>query len=271
MHKKEKITLGFSPCPNDTFIFDALVNRKIDIGDFEFQVILDDVETLNKWATEGKLDVTKMSFAAGCTLQHTYQLLHSGAALGFGVGPLLIANKPYSLNEISKANLSVALPGRLTTAHFLYNYFAKINAEKIFLPFHEIENWVLDGDESTIRLGVIIHENRFTYAQKGLYCLQDLGAYWEAQTQLPIPLGGIYAHHRLNAQIIFALNRLIRESVQYAFANYKNSLPPFVTENAQEMSEEVMWQHIKLYVNEESITLSEKAQLAINKLSSMLR
>jgi 1,4-dihydroxy-6-naphthoate synthase len=263
-----KLTLGFSPCPNDTFIFDALVHKKIDTGGFDVDVMLEDVETLNQWASVGKLDITKMSFAASCFVQDSYQLLQSGAALGFGVGPLLISNRPITLSEAK--NIKIAIPGERTTAHFLFNYFNQANGEKIFMPFHAIEQWVLNEASNETRLGVIIHESRFTYQQKGLYQLQDLGTYWEQKTGLPIPLGGIFMRKNFPAGVMAAVDQLIRASIEYAFTNYTTSLPPFVTSNAQEMSEEVMWQHIKLYVNDYSLDIGSKGLAAYAKMKELI-
>jgi 1,4-dihydroxy-6-naphthoate synthase len=262
-----QLNLAFSPCPNDTFIFDALVHQKIDTKEYTFTYALEDVETLNQWASQNKMDITKISFAASCFLQKEYALLQSGAALGKGVGPLLISNKP-STNNLN--NIKIAIPGEKTTAHFLFNYYGKIIGEKIFMPFHEIENWVLNEKADEKRLGVIIHENRFTYQEKGLHLIQDLGAYWEGQTSLPIPLGGIFIKSSLPQKVKEEVDLLIQESVQYAFNNYTNSLPIFVTNNAQEMNETIMWQHIKLYVNNYSVALGEDGQKAIELMRKLL-
>jgi 1,4-dihydroxy-6-naphthoate synthase len=264
-----EITLGFSPCPNDTFIFDALIHQKIDTKGFVFKYSLADVETLNEWAFQDKLDVTKMSFAASCYLQQRYDLLQSGAALGNGVGPLLIANGP--VEYLQNPKVMVALPGEKTTAHFLLNFAYPFMKQKIFMPFHEIEDWVLTKTKKEIRLGVIIHENRFTYQEKGLDCIADLGAYWETQTGLPIPLGGIFIKNKFDPKTKQAIDSLMKQSVEYAFKNYIDILPPFVTDHAQEMSESVMWQHIKLYVNNDTVQLSSKGLAAIAQMSSLLK
>ncbi|MBL7709555.1 MAG: 1,4-dihydroxy-6-naphthoate synthase, partial [Chitinophagaceae bacterium] len=183
-----KFTLGFSPCPNDTFIFDALVNKKIDTEGFEFEIVLADVETLNQWALEGKLAITKLSFPAFFrSLQH-YTLLNAGSALGKGVGPLLITDSAQELSDDDVNQASVALPGIHTTANLLFSYAYPDAIDKKFMLFSSIENALLNKETD---LGVIIHENRFTYQQKGLYKVKDLGEYWEEKTELPIPLGGI--------------------------------------------------------------------------------
>jgi len=181
-----KLSLGFSPCPNDTFIFDALVNRKIDTGDFEFEVILEDVQTLNRWALEKKLDLSKVSYGVWPLLQKDYNLLDSGGALGNGVGPLLISKNNILLKDIDQ--LRIAIPGEQTTAHLLFSMAFPNAKRKKFMVFNQIESAVLNGE---VDCGVIIHENRFTYMQKGLVKQIDLGEYWEQKTKAPIPLGGI--------------------------------------------------------------------------------
>ncbi len=180
-----KLTLGFSPCPNDTFIFDALVNKKIDTGDFEFEVVLEDVQTLNQWALEGRLDITKLSYGVLSSVLQQYILMNSGSALGRGVGPLLIKNKTSLIENIETS--PVAIPGEHTTAHLLFSLAYPTARLKVFLRYDEIENFVLANKG----VGVIIHENRFTYQEKGLVKIVDLGEFWETETGKPIPLGGI--------------------------------------------------------------------------------
>jgi 1,4-dihydroxy-6-naphthoate synthase len=261
-----KLTIGFSPCPNDTFIFDALVNGGIDTGDLKFEIFLEDVETLNRWALENRLDITKLSFATYCRPGHEYQLLQSGSALGKGVGPLLIAKEAAGVSEV--AQKTIALPGEYTTAHFLFRYAFPEALKKIFIPFHEIEDWVLE-DNNQERLGVIIHENRFTYAAKGLHRVLDLGAFWEEKTKLPIPLGGIVARKSLGNDLIEKVDALVRKSLETAFAHYPQ-LPNYVHAHAQEMEETVMRQHIDLYVNDYSLHLNEEAHQAIGLMREML-
>lgn len=255
-----KLTLGFSPCPNDTFIFDALVNNKIDADGLQFEVVLDDVQTLNQWAKEGRLDVTKISYGVLPLVLPVYQLLQSGGALGNGVGPLLIAKDASVLNDIHTA--SIAIPGENTTAHLLFSMAFPKAVNKHFRIFHEIENAVLNGEADA---GVIIHENRFTYQQKGLVKLVDLGDYWEQQLQVPIPLGGIVAKRTLPAAIIAHVDKLIQQSLQFAFSNYPE-LPDYVKQHAQEMEETVMKQHIDLYVNHFSLGLGEAGNKAVQVL-----
>lgn len=259
-----KLTLGFSPCPNDTFIFDALVNNKISAGELEFDTRLEDVETLNQWALQGKLHVTKLSFAAGLKVADQYRLLNSGSALGRGCGPLLIAREAIAPEKIK--DLTVAIPGENTTANLLFNIAYPGASHKKIMLFSEIENAVLNGE---VDAGVIIHENRFTYQQKGLVKLTDLGEYWETQTGQPIPLGGIFIRKDVPEAVQYQVDALIRESLQLAFAAYP-SLSPYVKAHAQEMDEQVMRQHIDLYVNQFSLDLGEEGRSAIEKLKTMV-
>jgi 1,4-dihydroxy-6-naphthoate synthase len=255
-----KLSLGFSPCPNDTFIFDALVNRKIDTGDFEFEVILEDVQTLNRWAMEKKLDVTKISYGVWPLLQKNYTLLDSGGALGKGVGPLLISKNNIVLKDIDK--LSIAIPGEQTTANLLFSMAFPQAKRKKFMVFSQIENAVLNDD---VDCGVIIHENRFTYMQKGLVKQMDLGEYWEQKTKSPIPLGGIVMRNEFSLAERAAVDRLIRDSVAFAEAYYPD-LSDYVIRHAQEMQESVMRQHIDLYVNQYSLSLGDEGRRAVDVL-----
>jgi 1,4-dihydroxy-6-naphthoate synthase len=255
-----KLTLGFSPCPNDTFIFDALVNKKIDTGELEFDVVLEDVQTLNNWAKEQKLDISKISYGVLPLVMKDYQLLNSGGALGKGVGPLLIAKSQIDKSQIS--NLKIAVPGENTTAHMLFSLAFPSAKNKQFMVFHEIEDAVLSGK---VDAGVIIHENRFTYQQKGLQKLMDLGDYWEKETSVPIPLGGIVAKKSLTAEVITKVDALIKQSVEFAFSNYP-LITDYVKQHSQEMDEQVMKQHIDLYVNNYSVDLGEDGKRAVKKM-----
>jgi 1,4-dihydroxy-6-naphthoate synthase len=257
------ITLGFSPCPNDTFIFDALVNKKIDTQNFNFDVQLGDVQQLNEWAIVGKLDCTKISYGVLPQITHQYLVLNSGSALGNGVGPLLISNQPQN-NDVNMQ--VIAIPGQNTTAHALFTYAYPKATNKIFLPYHQIENFVATGQG----LGVIIHENRFTYQQKGLHKILDLGAYWEQQQQQPIPLGGIVGKKSLNIEVLQQIDALIHQSITYAFEHSYKNLPNYVQTHSQEMSETVMRQHIDLYVNQYSVNLGAKGKAAIIHLTKHL-
>lgn len=257
-----KLTLGFSPCPNDTFIFDALVNKKIDTGEFEFEVVLADVESLNQWALEGKLDITKLSFPAFFrSLQH-YTLLNSGSALGKGVGPLLITDSPNKITDDEINQASIALPGIHTTANLLFSFAYPGATDKQFMIFSAIEDALINKETD---LGVIIHENRFTYQEKGLYKVKDLGEYWYEKMELPIPLGGIAINQSIKRSVALKVNELIRQSLEYAGKNYP-FIPEYVKQHSQEMSEEVMRQHIKLYVNKYSLDLGDDGKLAIENL-----
>lgn len=260
-----KLTLGFSPCPNDTFIFDALIHHKIDTEGLEFEVLFDDVETLNQKALKGELDITKLSFHAFAYVANQYALLDAGSALGFGVGPLLISKNKFEA-ELS-ANLRVGIPGKYTTANFLLGIAYPQMQNKEEMVFSEIESALLDD---RIDLGLIIHENRFTYQDKGLNKIIDLGDYWEKLTGCAIPLGGIVINRNIDREIQLKVNRLIRQSVEYAFANPKSCVD-FIRQHAQEMDEAVMFKHIDLYVNKYSIDLGEEGKKAIDTLFNLAK
>ena len=257
-----KLTLGFSPCPNDTFIFDALVNKKIDCGDFEFDVLLEDVQTLNQWAVQGKLNITKLSYGVLPLVLDKYIVLNSGSALGRGVGPLLISE--YEVGMINVEENLIAIPGENTTAHLLFSLAYPKAKNKIFLRYDEIENFVL----ARKGLGVIIHENRFTYETKGLKKIIDLGDYWEKETGSAIPLGGIVVNRNIESAAHKKLDALIKESIEYAFNKYPE-LNDYIRNYAQEMSEEVMRKHIDLYVNDYSLALKQEGKNAVMKLLSV--
>ena len=257
-----KLTLGFSPCPNDTFIFDALVHNKIDTEGFEFETMLADVETLNQWALEGKLDITKLSFPAFFKSMEKYALLNAGSAVGKGVGPLLISDSPNGFTDDEIIQASVALPGVNTTANLLFSFAYPDASDKKFMIFSAIEDALINKE---VDLGVIIHENRFTYQQKGLYKVKDLGEYWEQRMELPLPLGGIAINQSVKRNVALKVNEMIRKSLDFAFKNYP-LIPDYVKQHSQEMSEEVMRQHINLYVNKYSLDLEEEGKLAIESL-----
>ncbi len=254
-----KLTLGFSPCPNDTFIFDALVNNKIDTGGLTFDVVLEDVETLNQWALKGRLDITKISYAVLPLVLDRYIVLNSGSALGRGVGPLLISNKGQGILNVEES--IIAIPGEYTTAHLLFSLAYPNARNKVFLRYDEIENFVLSGRG----LGVIIHENRFTYEAKGLHKITDLGDYWEKETGNAIPLGGIVVRRGLDTAMQQKVDGLVRKSIEYAYSNYPE-LNDYIRNHSQEMSEEVMRKHIELYVNNFSVNLGNDGKAAINQL-----
>jgi 1,4-dihydroxy-6-naphthoate synthase len=257
--------IGFSPCPNDTFIFDALVNQKIDTKGYTFKVHLQDVQTLNEWAIAGKLPFSKISYGVWPVVKNNYGLLNSGGALGKGVGPLLIYKEDKNLpaGKPDATTMRVAIPGMNTTAHLLFSLAFPEVTNKVFLVFNEIEEAVLTGK---VDAGVIIHENRFTYASKGLSKWMDLGTYFEETYNAPIPLGGIIARNDIDQNDINIVDGLIKESVQFAFDNSYENLPEYVKLHSQEMSEQVMRQHIDLYVNDFTIDMEDTGRKAIAQL-----
>ncbi|MBC7875485.1 MAG: 1,4-dihydroxy-6-naphthoate synthase [Ferruginibacter sp.] len=260
-----KLTLGFSPCPNDTFIFDALVNKKISSGEFEFETVLADVETLNQWALEGRLDITKLSFPAFFRSLEHYTLLNAGSAVGKGVGPLIISDAAHKITDDEINQASVALPGANTTANLLFSFAYPDAKDKKFMIFSAIEDALMNKETD---LGVIIHENRFTYQQKGLHKVMDLGEYWEEKMELPLPLGGIAINQSVKRSVALKVDELIRKSLEFAFKNYP-VLPEYVKQHSQEMSEEVMRRHINLYVNNYSLDLGDEGRLAIESLHEL--
>ncbi len=262
-----KLTLAFSPCPNDCFMFDAVVNRRIDLEGLEFDVRLGDVEALNKAAFAREVDVTKLSYHAYAYCAGDYVLLDAGSALGRSCGPLLVSKRPITPEEVASGALRIAVPGKYTTANFLLGLAFPGAQDRRELLFSDIEGAVLDG---RFDAGLIIHENRFTYAAKGLRKIIDLGEFWEGETGAPIPLGGIVARRSLPAHVTRTINRVVRRSVEYAFAHRAASLP-FVREHAQEMSEQVMYQHIDLYVNEHSVDLGPEGRRAVELLFEKAR
>ncbi|MFC5283752.1 menaquinone biosynthesis family protein [Pedobacter alpinus] len=254
-----KLTLGFSPCPNDTFIFDALIHHKINTEGLDFEVVFDDVETLNQKAFKAELDITKLSYHAYAYAVKNYVLLNAGSALGFGVGPMLVCK---TAQDLSNPNLRVGIPGKYTTANFLLSLAYPHFQNKVAMVFSDIEEKLLNGE---IDLGLIIHENRFTYQNKGLQKVKDLGEYWEEETKCAIPLGGIVIKRSLPNDIKEKVNRLIKKSVEFAFANPKSALA-FIKSHAQEMEEAVMYKHIDLYVNQYSVDLGVEGKKAIQIL-----
>lgn len=270
------LSLGFSPCPNDCFIFDAMIHDKIDTEGLSFDAQLLDVEALNKKAFAEEIDVTKLSYHAFAYLTEKYTLLDAGSALGNNCGPLLITNHDFRFlidknwsakdvvaNQQSTINkLKIAIPGKYTTANFLFSLAFPEAINKVEMLFSDIEDAVLTG---MVDAGLIIHENRFTYEQKGLKKIIDLGEYWEEMAHAPIPLGGIVVRKAFSDELKQKINRVLRKSVEYAFKNPKSSLP-FVKQHAQEMSEEVMYKHIDLYVNKYSVDLGKEGKRAVQLL-----
>lgn len=261
------LKLGFSPCPNDTYIFDALVNNKIGTEGISFEVIMEDVQTLNEMAIQGTIDISKISYGSLPLVLDKYVLLNAGGALGMGVGPLLISSVPLPAPAVN--NCTIAIPGKHTTAHVLFSLAYPEATNKVFIRYDEIEDFVLSGPRSleninAVKLGVIIHENRFTYEQKGLVKITDLGEFWETETGLPVPLGGIVAKRSLDTGVKKTVDKLIRESLAYSRAN-NTTMSDFIKNNAQEMSNEVMQMHIDLYVNDFTTDLGEQGKAAVRK------
>ncbi len=255
-----KLTLGFSPCPNDCFIFDALIHNKIDTEGLQFEIFMEDVEALNSRAFKAELDITKLSYHAYAYLTKSYLLLNAGSALGNNCGPILISNFEFEISNFNTA--AIAIPGKYTTANFLLSLAFPDAKNKTEMLFSDIEDAVISGKADA---GLIIHENRFTYEQKGLKKIIDLGEYWETLTKTPIPLGGIVVKRTLSDDLKHKINRILRKSVEFAFANPKSSLN-FVKKHAQEMNEEVMYKHINLYVNNYSIDLGADGKHAVQLL-----
>jgi 1,4-dihydroxy-6-naphthoate synthase len=256
------LSLGFSPCPNDCFMFDAIVNRRIDLEGLEFAVRLADVEALNQSAFAGAADVTKLSYHAYAFCIGSYVLLDAGSALGRNCGPLLISKRPISKAAVAAGRLRIAIPGKYTTANFLLGLAFPQAQNKTPLVFSEIEGALL-ADE--FDAGLIIHENRFTFEARGLKKIIDLGEFWEETTGAPIPLGGIVIRRSLPDDVKERVNRVLRKSVEYAFAHRSASLD-YVRAHAQEMDERVMYRHIDLYVNQYSVELGREGRHAVQLL-----
>jgi Predicted periplasmic solute-binding protein len=255
-----RLTLGFSTCPNDTFIFDAMVHQRIDTENLQFDLIMTDVEELNRMAFAGEIDITKLSYHAFVYAAGQYQLLHAGSALGYKNGPMLISKHKIYPDEVN--DLRIAIPGKNTTANLLLSIAYPYVKERKEYLFSDIEEVLLSGEMDA---GLIIHENRFTYQAKGLTKIVDLGEFWENLTGKPIPLGGIAVNRKLPEALRQSVDRVMRRSVEYAFAN-PNTSYPFVKQYAQEMDETVMRSHIELYVNDFTRDLGNEGRSAIETL-----
>ncbi|MBD1401299.1 1,4-dihydroxy-6-naphthoate synthase [Pelovirga terrestris] len=254
------LSLGYSPCPNDTYIFHALVHGLVPCGDLAFVERLEDVETLNQLALKGALDLTKISFHAFGHLRNRYVLLRSGAALGRGCGPLIVADESLSFEQLRSK--TIAIPGRLTTANLLLQLYVGGTDNLLVLPFDQIIPAVCQGRAAA---GVIIHESRFTYQQYGLEQLLDLGQWWEEVTGHPIPLGGILAKRSLGEERIRLVDQALRHSIEYA-RSHPQQATSYIRQHAQELDDSVINQHIDLYVNDYSIDLGEDGLAAISCL-----
>jgi 1,4-dihydroxy-6-naphthoate synthase len=255
-----KLTLGFSPCPNDTFIFDAMVHGRIDTEGLEFDYFLTDVEELNRKALASEVDITKISYHAYAYVAQNYLILDAGSALGPRNGPLLISKRLISTSDL--ANARIAIPGKYTTANLLFSIAWPDVVNKTEYLFSKIEDALLKDE---VDAGLIIHETRFTYYRKGLHKLADMGEFWENLTELPIPLGAIVISRTIPDDIAQKVNRIVRRSLEYA---YKDSFASydFVSGNAKEMESTVMNNHIKLFVNEYTLNLGNKGREAIIEL-----
>jgi len=258
-----KLTLGFSPCPNDTFIFEALVHGRVDTEGVSFDWFLADVEELNRRAMEGSVDVTKMSFHAYAVAAANYLILDSGSALGHNNGPLVISRRKMYPNELE--NALIAIPGKYTTANLLFSIFWPGASRKREYIFSDIPEAVMSGE---VDAGLIIHETRFTYLSLGLKKVADTGEYWEKMTGLPVPLGGIVVHRSVNEDIAGKVSRSIRRSIEYAWADPSASVD-FIRRNASEIDSAVTREHISLYVNDFSLSLGQDGKAAIERLYSV--
>ncbi len=263
------MSLGFSPCPNDTFIFYALANKRIGTKGLDFNPLIEDVETLNQLAMKRAIDVTKISCHAFYYLQEDYHFLRAGGAFGRGCGPLLVQESGVGSqrSEIKK----IAIPGELTTAFLLLKLYLASTPPPIthhpslsfvVMPFYEIMEAVRDGK---VDAGLIIHESRFTYQDYGLTQIIDLGDWWEKETGLPIPLGGIIAKKSLGLPTIKTIESLIRASVEYSMLHRKDAMP-FIKKYSQELSDDVIFKHISLYVNDYTIDMGDNGEAALNEL-----
>lgn len=257
-----RISLGFSPCPNDTFIFNGLVNGSVPLDGHCLQVCLHDVETLNQMAFKEQLDVTKLSFFAWLAVKSNYRLLSCGGALGYGCGPLVIA--PRALTREDMDDCRVVLPGEWTTAHLLFRLWAPFAGQRRFVPYDRIFEMLRSGEADC---GVIIHESRFTFEAAGFHAVVDLGAWWEDRTGLPIALGCIAAHQRVPSAVVDQLEAAIRRSIASARA-YPDATLPYVRAHAQEMTAEVLRAHIDTFVNDFSVDLGPEGRGAIARLEA---
>ncbi len=256
-----ELTIGFSPCPNDTFIFYALVHGKVSIPDVTFRVIIRDVEELNQLALKGEVDITKISYHTLGHVLERYCLLRSGGALGRGCGPLLVTKEGKTIDHLM--NKPVAVPGRYTTAYLLlWLYNRELAKNAVFMPFDRIMPAITDGE---VPSGVIIHEGRFTYRQHNLSMIADLGRWWEDETGLPIPLGGIIARRSLGVSLLKNIEKLIADSIRYAY-NHPDEALPYINSLAQELDHNIQKQHIGLYVNDFSIDIGHEGKEAVREL-----
>ncbi len=262
---KHDLTMAYSPCPNDTFMFHDVATNGFSRPDYTVTTHLHDVETLNQLALRATYDLTKVSFHTYLLIRENYKLLNAGAALGFGCGPLLVSKKPISAPELPRCR--VAIPGELTTAHLLLRLWAPAIHQKLFVPYDQVMDKILDG---SVDCGIIIHETRFVYQDAGLTRLMDLGEWWEQETGYPIPLGCIVARKNLGPSIITDLEDLIRNAIRHSLANPAGTAR-YVSDHAREISHAVQENHIKMFVNDFSLDLGETGYAAIARLEEMAR
>jgi len=262
----KKLSLGYSPCPNDTFIFYGLIHGKVDAKNLEFKEVLLDVETLNQKALLTELDLTKISYHAFGHVRKKYCLIRAGGALGRGCGPLIVSKNEYPIKELRGKR--IAIPGKLTTAYLLLQLydssFSHQPSNLVEMPFNKIIDAVANEE---VDAGLIIHESRFTYASYGLKQLTDLGGWWEKQTGLPIPLGGIIAKHSLGDGLHKKVNKIIRKSIEYSLNNRTEPMN-YIKEHSQELSEDVINQHLNLYVSDFTLDVGEEGERAVFELIS---
>ncbi len=256
----QKISIGFSTCPNDTFIFDAMIHRKIDTHGLEFELVMGDVEELNLMALNSELDVTKLSYHAYAHLWQQYQILDSGSALGRNNGPILISKQKIYPDEVN--DLKIAIPGKNTTANLLFSIAYPNAKNKVEYLFSDIEEAILSNE---VDAGLIIHETRFTYQKNGFKKVIDLGEFWEQQVNAPIPLGGIVVKRTLDNELKQTINKVIKNSLEFAYQHPKEPIA-FMKQYAQEMAEDIMNQHINLYVNQFSLDLGREGKQSIHTL-----
>ena len=259
---RSNMTLGFSPCPNDTFIFNGLVNGPVQVPGYKVRAELHDVETLNRMAFENVLDVTKLSFFAWLAVRGQYRLLSSGGALGFGCGPVVIAQEPLTRQDMAQCR--IVLPGQWTTAHLLFRLWAPDAGQRQFVTYDRIFEALQSG---TADCGVIIHESRFTFQEAGFHQVADLGAWWEEQTGLPIPLGCMAMHRRHPEALARQVAASIRQSIQLAQQEPALTLP-YIRTYAQEMTDQVLDAHIHTFVNDFSLDLGDSGRAAVTALEA---
>tara|TARA_B100000945_G_scaffold319497_1_gene326846 strand:- start:957 stop:1760 length:804 start_codon:yes stop_codon:yes gene_type:complete len=256
-----KIEFAFSTCPNDTFMFDAMINNKVDTEGIKFTPIYADIAQLNQWSLDIKYDLTKISYNAFTFCTANYSLLDSGSALGYNCGPILIKKPEKILNKNSK----IGIPGIYTTANMLMNIAFPEYNNKEEIIFSDIEQQLLDNK---IDAGLIIHESRFSYIDKGLVKVRDLGEYWQEVVGLPIPLGGIVVNKQFSKEMYYKIDRILKRSIQYAFNNPQSSMS-YILSHAQEMDKEIISNHIKLYVNDFSFSLKKEGREAVKKIFTL--